>query len=220
MTESIDEITRRTVERLELAAEQAPRCGDPEAEQKPDPGVKELIRCGFPLRHVERLSDGLHGPGLAMMLRHRDKIVKGDALLVLIGDRGPGKTQIATAWASERHQAGKAVGRYIKCADLISEIKATWSDGGKFVGTEHDVLVKYRRTGYLTIDEFHEKGASDWEARTLINLIDHRYDDMKATVLIANVKAGEETSIVNSSIIDRANQTGGVIVCDWPSYRL
>lgn len=148
------------------------------------------------------------------------RILKGDCLLMLIGDRGPGKTQIATWWAMERLKTDKFAGWYRKTADLISEIKTTWRDGGKNVGTEDDVLKKYRKTEYLVLDEFHEKGSSDWEARTLINIIDHRYDNMLATVLIANMSEQQVRLEINPSIVSRAEETGGLVICDWPSYRL
>lgn len=174
-----------------------------------------LLKTGFPLRHVNQISIGLHGLGQEMMKKYLNRILVGDALIVLTGNRGPGKTQIAVTWAAERVRAGKSPGRYIKCADLIGEIKEAW---GKSTG-ERAVLDKYRRTAYLVIDEFHEKGASEWEARTLVNLLDHRYDDCKCTVLIANIEPSKITKAINPSIMDRANQTGGVIVCDWESYR-
>jgi hypothetical protein len=43
---------------------------------------------------------------------------------------------------------------------------------------------------------------------------------MLATVIIANFNEKEAGAQINPSIIDRANQTGGLIECDWPSYRI
>ena len=179
----------------------------------------KLRDAGFPERHIRKLAEGLHGPGLQKAAELLPRLLAGDALLFLLGDRGPGKTQIATWWASQRKQSGKSAGRYIKCADLIGEIKATWHDGGKRIGTEQDVLQKYRKAKYLVIDEFHERGGSEWESRCLVNLLDHRYDDMLATVLIANMTEAQAVKEINPSILSRANQTGGMVICDWPSYR-
>lgn len=178
-----------------------------------------LLQKGFPKRHVAQLGDGLQGPCLTRADELMSRVESGDALLILVGTRGPGKTQMATYWAGKLVLGGSNSVRYIKCADLIGEIKATWHDGGSKVGTEQDVLRKYRNVKYLVIDEFHERGGSDWESRCLVNLIDHRYDDMLATVLIANLSPDEAKKQINPSIIDRANQTGGLIVCDWKSYR-
>lgn len=179
-----------------------------------------LRECGYPERHIKRCAEGLHGPALAKCDELWPRVRSGDCLLLLVGIRGPGKTQMATEWARRRVcELGKSPGRYVKCADLIGEIKATWHDGGKAVGSEQDVLRKYRRTRYLVIDEFHERGASDWESRALVNIIDHRYDAMLATVIIANLSEQEAAQQINPSILSRANETGGLIVCDWGSYR-
>lgn len=188
-------------------------------EEPPENFDEKLKESGFPKRARLQLKEGMHGPGLAKATELRDIVMAGDCLLLLVGARGPGKTQMATWWALERARAGKAIGYYRKTADLITEIKTTWSDGGKFVDTEQDILKKYRRAAYLVLDEFHEKGSSDWEARTLINILDHRYDNMLATVIIANLTPEEVKQQINPSIVSRAEETGGLVVCDWPSYR-
>lgn len=180
---------------------------------------EKLASRGFPARHRARLSEGMVGPSLEKAKELLPRLIVGDCLLLLVGNRGPGKTQMSTWWANERLKAGKFAGYYRKTADIITEIKTTWHDGGKTVGTEDDVLKKYRKTEYLVLDEFHEKGSSDWEARTLINILDHRYDSMLATVIIANMTEVEVRQQINPSIVSRAEETGGLVVCDWPSYR-
>jgi hypothetical protein len=212
MAERIEQF-KATWERHALQCE-LPPASDPEATM-----TDILFRKGFPYRHVLQLKD-LWGKGHDVARSKFLKIAGGDCLIVLVGNRGPGKTQMATYWATVFMETQSSTNvRYVKCADLIGEIKATWHDGGRKVGTESDVLSKYRRARYLVIDEFHERGGSDWESRCLINLLDHRYDDMLATVLIANLSAEEAKKQINPSILDRANQTGGVIVCDWETYR-
>ena len=187
----------------------------------PSPGEinEKLAARGFPARHRRRLTEDLHGPGIEKAAELLPKILAGDCLLLLLGDRGPGKTQMATWWAAERLRAGKLAGWYRKTADLISEIKVTWNAGGKSIGTEDDVLKKYRTAAFLVLDEFHERGSSDWEARMLTNIIDHRYDNMLATVIIANMSEKEVRAQISQSIVSRAEETGGMVVCDWPSYR-
>jgi DNA replication protein DnaC len=178
----------------------------------------QLGERGYPLRHREHLGM-MHGPSLQKANALLSRVKGGDALLLLVGDRGPGKTQMATFWAAKRRENGQSCGWYRKTTDLIAEIRQTWSDGGKSHGTESDVLAKYRRTPFLVLDEFHERGDSDWESRTLVNIIDHRYDAMLATVLIANMNPAEVRFKINPSIVSRAEETGGLIVCDWESYR-
>jgi Cdc6-like AAA superfamily ATPase len=180
-----------------------------------------LIKAGFPLRHVRRIAEGnLNGNGQHMAEDLWPQVATGDCIMLLCGTRGSGKTLMATQWAKRRiTEQGKAPGVYTKCADLIGKIKSAWHDGNKHADTEQDILRKFQTTKYLVIDEFHERGASDWEARTLVTLLDHRYDNMLATIIIANLSVDQVHQQVNQSIVDRANETGGMIFCDWPSYR-
>lgn len=179
-----------------------------------------LEKRGYPLRHRSLLlSGGMTGPGLACAERLLPRVIDRNALLILIGDHGPGKTQIATWWAAKRLEAGNGAGLYVKTADLLGEIKQTWSDGGRNAFSERDVLAKYRRAKYLVLDEFHERGASAWDVRTLNNILDHRYDAMLVTVIIANLSPQDFEQQVSASIRSRTEETGGLIVCDWPSYR-
>lgn len=185
------------------------------------PETAEILKQGgYPARHIKTVFSGISGESAKKADELWPKLATGDCMILLVGTRGAGKTLMATEWARRRvDDQSQGAGIYAKCADIIAEIKATWHDGGKSIGTEQDVLRKYRRAKYLVIDEFHERGASDWEARTLINILDHRYDSMLATVLIANLSEAEANRNLNPSLIDRANETGGMVVCDWPSYR-
>lgn len=213
LTEKLRHFEDNVLSRLNVVAE------DPSPETDSQYTGLKLRESGFPERHIRQLASGLHGPGAERAQILLPRVMSGDTMLLLIGDRGPGKTQMATWWAAQRIAGGLSPGRYIKCADLIGEIKATWHDGGRSIGTEQDVLRKYHRTKFLVIDEFHERGGSDWESRCLVNIIDHRYDAMLATILIANLTEDQAGKEINPSILSRANQTGGVVLCDWPSYR-
>jgi len=176
---------------------------------------RKMMECGYPQRHVERLAERLHGPALEKARELSGRVVAGDCLMLLLGDRGPGKTQMATCWALDRLRAGKFCGRYVKLYDLLIDIKGTWH--GK--GSEETALDRYRRPGYLVIDEAHEMRGHEFEHQYLTNIIDHRYDDRKATVIIANLSRADAESNMPASVISRCNEIGGVIDCDWPSYR-
>lgn len=180
--------------------------------------LRKLEERGYPERHRKHLKV-MEGPSLAKAEALWPRVESGDCLIVLVGDRGPGKTQMATYWAYIRLSKNLTAGWYRKTADLISEIKMTWADNGKIAGTEHDLIRKYRTVPFLVLDEFNEKGASDWEARTLNNIIDHRYDAMLSTVIIANLSLDKVKDAISASILSRAEETGGLVNCNWPSYR-
>lgn len=193
---------------------------EPAAKPQPTAGEIDaaLEKRGYPARHRENLSR-MAGPGFKKAQGLLARVIDRNALLILIGDHGPGKTQMATWWASERLKAGNSAGLYVKTADLLGEIKQTWNDGGKSIGTESDILRRYKTAKYLVLDEFHERGAGPWDSRTLNNILDHRYDAMLVTIIIANLSLADFKTQISASIRSRAEETGGLIVCDWPSYR-
>lgn len=180
---------------------------------------KDLLKVGFPQRHV--MKSELFGRAVEVQKALWDKSVKsGDCLVLLIGLRGRGKTQIATEWARRRIvEQNNAPGRYYSAVDIFTEIKATWAKDSKV--DEAGVLARMTSTKYLVIDELHERGNGDWENRTLMNLIDKRYYSNLATILCGNFADEVEAEKgLSASIIDRANETGGVVVCNWESYRI
>lgn len=133
------------------------------------------------------------------------------AILILIGDRGTGKTVMATYWAGMLGH-----GLYTKAFDLFAAVKNTYHDSSKV--REHEVLERYRRTDLLVIDEAQERKESDWENTLLTHLIDKRYDALKPTVIIANLKPEALDACLGPSIIRRVKETGALIECTWPPY--
>lgn len=181
----------------------------------------KLIRFGFPERAVLNLPK-MHGPGLEAAEALKPRFASRGALVFLIGDRGPGKTQIATWLAAERLKAGELAGVYIKALDLWGKIRATWKAGSQ--QSEEDVLLHYKRAEFLTIDEVQERGDTEndrvWCDRMLAHIIDHRYDAMLPVLLIGNLDEAGYNSTVPASIRSRVAECGGVKLCNWPSYRV
>lgn len=132
-------------------------------------------------------------------------------LIILIGDRGTGKTVMTTWWAGML-----GFGLYTKAFDLFAAVRKTYHDDSKV--REHEVLERYRRTDFLVIDEAQERKESDWENTLLTNLIDKRYDALKPTIIIANLKRDALDAALGPSIIRRASETGGIVNCEWPPY--
>lgn len=131
----------------------------------------------------------------------------------VLGKRGVGKTQLGVCLIREACDMGIS-SRYVTAMDLFDELREAMKG---------DASTAFKRrmdkTGLLVIDELHEKPDTDYTARELINLIDHRYSGMSSTVLIANTDIRNFTTIVGDSVVSRINEAGIVIECDWPSYR-
>lgn len=179
----------------------------------------KLLAGGYPYRHVEKL-EAMYGPGLDKAVALTPEVIKGDFSVVLHGERGPGKTQIATYLAAERLKAGKGAGVYVKAADIITQIKSTWSND-RNAGTEAEIMRRYRGASLLVIDEYQEitKQLGDWVPEKFVTLFDHRYDARRVTIIIANGDRAAVEGYLNPSIKSRIEETGGFAHCDWPSYR-
>ena len=171
----------------------------------------ELEKAGYPLRHIQNIAKAQENESRTQHEAFRKQTMTQDFTILLIGARGPGKTQLATNHAAKRFLDGKTAGLYTRMVDLLGEIKRTWHDGGRTIGSEQDVLRRYRKTPYLVIDELQEIGGHDWELRYFSNILDHRYGNMLGTVLIGNLTQETVSQIIPASIIDRINETGCLI---------
>lgn len=152
-------------------------------------------------------------------LASRIKCAEG-MTVALLGNRGTGKTQIAVS-VIHRACQGLMTARYIKALDLFRHVRRAYTptmrgERGESEADLIDTLIKY---DLLVIDESHQRGETDFEQNTLTNLLDHRYDARRCTILIANQTKAEFAAAVGDSITSRIHETGDALVCDWPTYR-
>lgn len=170
------------------------------------------LASGIPERH-RRCVDETH----AGWRKVRDELwgmIGSGFLVALLGNRGPGKTQLAEqvikgATATER------TALYTRAMSIFLEIRATY-------GTEDAELAvvrKFRDPQLLVIDEIQVRGDSDWEGKVLDHTIDLRYGDMGDTLIVGNLMPDALCASLGPSIMDRLNETGRIIECTWPSFR-
>lgn len=157
------------------------------------------------------------------------QVVRDCGILVLLGNRGTGKTRMAAEiarlgdwpvdsgeWNGHRIEFGKTA-LYRRAMDVFLELRDAGKVGSKV--SEKDVLAKLENPGLLVIDEFQERGGSEWENRTMTNLLDKRYSAERPTIIIANIKREELKQNLSPSVLDRIRENGRGIVFDWESYR-
>ena len=143
-------------------------------------------------------------------------------LLAIVGGRGTGKTQMVAEaarirlrnWTGEKYITNF---RYVRAMSIFMEIRSSYRQGSS--KSEQRIISDHRQAGTLVIDEMHDRSDSEWENRILTHIIDLRYGDMKDTIMISNQTADEFAQQVGPSIISRLTETGGIIVCDWDSFR-
>jgi DNA replication protein DnaC len=146
--------------------------------------------------------------------RLREKLEDG-SIIVLLGNRGTGKTQMAVDLLSDICDQLHSV-RYLKMMDLFREIRCCYRKDGP---NEVSVVDAFCKVWGLVLDEAHERSDSEWENRTLTNIIDRRYDNNKTTILVSNMAAEPFAKAIGDSAISRIRECGEVVICNWPSFR-
>ncbi len=159
-------------------------------------------------------------------------VIATGGIVAMVGDRGPGKTQMAAELARSGkfpddkeeyargdglivHRGKSAV--YRRAMDIFLDLREAAKNHVK--SSEKEVLAKLANVGLLVIDEFQERGESEWENRIMKNLLDKRYASERATIIIANLTRKEMFDALGDSIVDRARENGKSIEFTWPSYR-
>jgi len=150
----------------------------------------------------------------------------GNRLLVLAGDRGRGKTQIATWIAYQRLKKGHDSGIYSRAFDMVRMCDGYSVDARK-------ALLAFQKVPFLAVDECHR--VEPRQIGIFESILDARYANKRPTMLIGNwltpkgMESGETVSDpklhgLGPTIMDRINEdtknrTGGVVWCLWASYR-
>ena len=187
---------------------------------------------GFPDRHQQKLRAVLqaqHPAWTSTLAKLQAAVLQpGGSIIGLLGPRGTGKTQLATALA--RYVAEQTVltygdgwerrdgpVHYTTLAGLLAEVRGTFKDDSR--ETEAGIMKALLRYRLLVLDEVHEGSGSDWASGLFTTLMDRRYGLMLDTILISNETPDAFTKNIGASVADRMRETGGVILCDWPSFR-
>lgn len=136
-------------------------------------------------------------------------------IFALIGTRGSGKTQIGVElirWAISQG----SYARFTTAEDFFQDIKESY-DNSKT--SEKTVTQRYVRPKLLVIDELDATSGREWEARPMFNLMNGRYNEKVDTILIANYESKQFQLAVGPKICDRICEGGGIVNCNWPSFR-
>ena len=186
-----------------------------------------MNRLGFGRLHTTGLTS-MTGKALEMAQSLTPK-VQGNFTIALCGDRGTGKTQIATYLAAQIPVSCNSIGwesiaharvpRYYCAHDLMQAIRGEFSGIREQCLAATQILSEAKLCALLVIDEFSELTGSDYNKRTLTNLIDARYRDMRPTIIITNTNPEAVGGEVGRSIYDRCCESGGIVDCSWSSYR-
>jgi DNA replication protein DnaC len=136
-------------------------------------------------------------------------------LVALIGTRGTGKTQMGVELIRTQINRLKSA-QFTTAMDIFLAVKSSYRKDGQ---DERVIVAEFCKPRLLVIDEIQERAETPWEDRILTHLIDRRYNDEKDTLLIGNLTPDQFAQHVGASILSRLNETGGIVQCDWESFR-
>jgi DNA replication protein DnaC len=137
-------------------------------------------------------------------------------ILALTGGRGNGKTQLAVELMKARTASLKSA-LFSSAVEFFIKIKSTYRKDSDT--DEMEVLREFQKPSLLVIDEIGKRGGSEWENTMLFELLNRRYNDMTDTILIDNRTKTEFSDTIGPSLASRMNEGGGIVSCEWPSFR-
>lgn len=178
------------------------------------------------------------GKQLRAMERMNGYLLNCGAIVALVGPRGLGKTTLAAfiAIARAKHfwtfysrtpdergnmDQPRETPLYRKAARMVERFKGIYADFGTIDAESASNAKEYLcNCDLLVIDELNECGEVKIKDRILTDICDIRYARMKDTILISNQTAEDFKATVNDSILSRLGQHGGIVNCNWPSFRV
>lgn len=166
-----------------------------------------------PKRHREKVWQ-YRGP--EQWVEVRDRIIRrigSGFLIVLLGKRGPGKTQLAVD-ACRSAVEMRRTARYVKVMELLAALRLSYNK------CDLSIAQPYLACGLLVVDCLEVRcGDTNFEQQTLTDLLDRRYDEKADTILVSNLRPTPFKESVGVSIVSRITETGDVIECTWESFR-
>jgi DNA replication protein DnaC len=148
---------------------------------------------------------------------HFEERARTGSCLIFCGNPGTGKNHLAAAIARTVLMQGYSV-MHVTAHDIIARIRETWRRG---IGnsTELEVIRGFAEVGLLIIDEVGKTFGSDGERVHLFEVIDHRYRDLKPTIILSNEGMEGVEQYLGTAAFDRLCQNGGLLTFDWQSHR-
>lgn len=180
---------------------------------------------GFPQRYEN--SPEPHGEAWMGHYAKGLAAVDSGAIVLLYGGYGSGKTRMAYEIArncSPPRSTFKRAGHeerypavYWTALNLFRAIKSTFhSESTQSQKTIYDDSAE---ASLLVIDEYHQRGRTEWEDLELTGIIDQRYQLGKPTILISNLNRKDFAAQLSPAVIDRIRENGLGLHFHWESFR-
>lgn len=135
--------------------------------------------------------------------------------MIFIGKTGTGKNHLACGIIHKIIEHG-GTALITTAMKIIRTIKDSWRDHET---KEGEIIDLYTQPGLLVIDEIGVQFGSDTEKLYISEIINDRYEAMRPTLLLGNIKLSELTEQLGDRPIDRFREGGKIVQFDWESHR-
>lgn len=141
--------------------------------------------------------------------------------LVILGTTGTGKTHLACAIARcvMHIEPGKKplFAKYTISAEIVSEVLDAYSRKGD---SKASTLQRYASYDLLIIDECGlADNSNEHQVQALHSVLYERYNAMKPTIIISNLKLDDIKAHLGDRIVSRLKENGTLLKCVWADQR-
>jgi DNA replication protein DnaC len=155
-------------------------------------------------------------PSWAKAFAKVEEAVEKGALAAVVGKPGTGKTQMGVELVRKLSISGTNT-LYVRMVELFAAVRESY--GQNATTRELTCIFRFTQPKLLIIDEVQDRASTDWETRILNLVLDKRYGDAKATVLLGNLTPNELRLNIGDRAFDRLREDGVILDCDWSSFR-
>ncbi len=187
--------------------------------------VKRFEGTGIPARFHSRTFENYrsvtpkHEQALKLAQGYADnfKTIRANgASLILCGSPGTGKTHLAAAVANQIYADHLVLFRGVLAA--VRHVKNTWNRNSD--QSESAAIADLVKPDLLILDDVGVQFGSEAEKIILFEVINGRYEQMRPTIITANLTRTELNQYLGERVMDRLTEGGGAIIAfDWGSYR-
>lgn len=170
-------------------------------------------RRGVEARNIDSTLDNYFPLGDAKKTAALEKVcawqARGSGFLLLYGSPGTGKGHLATG-CLKAHGSGL----FVKQADMLRDLRDSY-----VTNSTTDCVSAWQEAGLLVVDEFGLSGGGKDEEPMLYQVLAHRYDLRRPTVITANLNLDELKARLGDRLVDRIREDCTHIPMNWESYR-
>lgn len=141
--------------------------------------------------------------------------------IYFLGQPGSGKTMLGNIILTEIMLRYAIPTRYLKInRDFFNRLRETYNPKSKNYGEADDIAKQFSEVSVLLLDDFGVQADSEWEKRTLYDLIDARWENRLLTIITSNKNPNEFKELFDGRIYSRLAGMTTVVVLTGKDYRL